>query len=274
MKIEVHEWPLPDDSRDAKTVIFEIECPRPFSIWRDQTYRIIRDIAMDSNSNPVEQHGLADKGLSKWSSSHSLGRVTIASSTKSFTQAHYHTVKLPSRESQVCVNNGLTFQLYDQNKRSWIEAPFSSSFTRYCVLQLPSPSPYTNLQHFVAKTTHTSNDVIASQADCPDDLSVHEYISFGTLRSGGLLQWLNIVRELRADILSFSREEVQTLIAQAIWQLGPLDDNGSQRVWHHELEEEAFGIVLTQESLSLSSRVESNWLEGVSERTISMSLAF
>lgn len=274
MRIEVHEWPLPRDHDKAKAVVFELQCPPIFSTWRDQTWRIFRDVALrHSESKPVRQFGLVDNGLTSWSDSEGpLGRVTMASPTKSFLQAHYRAIQLPSHDSAVCVDNGLTFQLYDQTRQEWTTdfLFLSPTFAPYCVLQLPAASPYISLQHFVKGVTHTSNEVIASQADCPDELNIHEYISYGSLRSGGSLQWLNIARELRADILSLSREEVHTLITQAAWELGPLDNSGARRSWHEELEEANFGIALAEESLSLSSRVEFNWLEGVSERTIGM----
>ncbi|KAI9441024.1 hypothetical protein H4582DRAFT_1515907 [Lactarius indigo] len=46
-----------------------------------------------------------------------------------------------------------------------------------------------------AGRTTTSNEVIAGQADCPPELTPHEYLAFSGLRSGPRLQWLNVARE-------------------------------------------------------------------------------
>ncbi|KAG6369470.1 hypothetical protein JVT61DRAFT_14840 [Boletus reticuloceps] len=53
---------------------------------------------------------------------------------------------------------------------------------RCCTYELQS-EPYRNLQKYVDVTSHTSNEVLANQADCHKDLSVHEYIAFGHLRA-------------------------------------------------------------------------------------------
>lgn len=112
MRIEIHEWPLPAEINTAKAVLFENQPPHSFISWRDQTFRVLRDIAMPyPSSQPATQYGLVKKGLSKWITITNFGRVTMASSTKSFTQAHYHHVKLPSTENIVCVNNGLAFTI-------------------------------------------------------------------------------------------------------------------------------------------------------------------
>jgi hypothetical protein len=117
-------------------------------------------------------------------------------------------------------------------------------------------------------THHTSNEVIATQADYPKELSLHEYMAFSTLRSRPRLQWLNIARELASPSLSFRREEVHSLITQAAWQLGPLMDG--VREWHIDLGILAFRRTLLHELEALLERVQANWLEEVTVRTVGM----
>jgi len=124
------------------------------------------------------------------------------------------------------------------------------------------------MRSFVCGTHHTSNEVIAAQADCPAKLGPHEYMAFSGLRSEPRLQWLNIARELSSPALSFRREEVHTLIAQAAWQIGPLSDG--LREWHIDLSLPSFGTTLLQELEALLARVEHNWQEEVTVRTIGM----
>ncbi|CVL08879.1 uncharacterized protein FMAN_14113 [Fusarium mangiferae] len=44
LRIAVHEWPLPDNLLEAQSTVFELEIPRPFSIWRDVTFFLIEDV--------------------------------------------------------------------------------------------------------------------------------------------------------------------------------------------------------------------------------------
>ena len=54
MKIDVHEWPLPQADVQAKQVIFELSPPRAFSAWREMTYKILFDIRMTKASDGPE----------------------------------------------------------------------------------------------------------------------------------------------------------------------------------------------------------------------------
>jgi hypothetical protein len=93
-------------------------------------------------------------------------------------------------------------------------------------------------------------------------------MAYSGLRSGGLLQWLNIAREIASSSLSFRREEVHTLITQAALQLGPLSDG--VREWHEDLDRLDFGRTLLRELDSHLEKIEANWLEEVTIRTIGM----
>jgi hypothetical protein len=271
LKIDVHEWPLPQNTAQAQLVIFELSPPRAFSTWREMTYKILFDIRMTNTPDSAEQPRLlldTFSGLRQWAVRHPYHRITLGSTTKSFRdQTHYKRVQIPADESGVLLNNGLSFKSYDRKTKSWAEWPsLGSTITPFCIPPIPVSSPYGKLHSFVSATHHTSNEVIAAQADCPTELSPHEYMAFSSLRSGPRLQWLNIARELASPLLSFRREEVHTLITQAAWQLGPLVDG--VREWHIDLEIPSFGWTLLRELESLLERIEANWLEEVTVRTI------
>ena len=272
LNISVHEWPLPRATLQAQLVIFELSPPRAFSTWRGITYKILCDIGMPDASDSVDQPKLlldAFSALQHWIVCHPYHRITIGSTTKSFCQTHYEIIQIPVDESDVLVNNGLSFKLFDREAESWAARPFfGSTIAHLCTPLIPVSSPYENIHSFVAGTRHTPNEVIAAQADCPTELSPHEYMAFCGLRSGPRLQWLSIARELSSPSLSFRREEVHTLITQAAWQLGPLSDG--VREWHIDLEIASFGWTLLHELECLLGRIEANWLEEVTIRTIGM----
>ncbi|KAG9094746.1 hypothetical protein FS749_011921 [Ceratobasidium sp. UAMH 11750] len=275
MRILLHEWPLPSNELDASAVVFELECPEALNLWRSATYKILCDLAGSFRDGKASPHcTLAGyDGLTKWSyplrsSDH---RITIASSTKSFLDSHYSPTSIPALESTVCVNNGLTFALFDSTDDAWAAGPFTeASVAKYGTFTLPSDSPYRYLQPALKGTSHTSNQILADQSDCPKDLSLHEHYAYGTLRSGPRLQWMNIARGLEENSLTFSSEEVDLLHTQAAWQIGRLSRDSQARGWHLELADSQFGYLLVTQALRVLDCVRANWLEATSVRTIVM----
>jgi hypothetical protein len=278
LSIHVHEWPLPSSILQAQQTVFELSPPPAFSIWRDTTYLVLRDVGMSEVSDSPDQPKIllhAFSGLSPVAPRYNLrvarkspGRITLGSTTKSFVDnTHYRNVKIPAEESSVLLNNGLSLRLFDRVRKSWVVGSFSeSSVERLCTPPVPKSSPYGPLHFSVSGTRHSSNEIIAAQADCPKEISIHEFVAYSGLRSGPRLQWLNIARELASPYLSFRREEVHVLIAQAAWQLGPLSDG--LRDWHVDLGIPNFGKTLLRELDSLIEKIRANWLEEVTVRTI------
>lgn len=275
LEIHVHEWPLSSSIVRAQQTVFELSPPPAFSAWRDMTYMILRDLGLSSvpgNYDTPKAFLNSFSGLSRWATqSRKDSRLIIGSTTKSFSdQTHYKRLGIPANESSVLVNNGLSFSLFDCYRGSWTIDSFSTSdVTELCTPPIPKSSPYHHLHHFVSKTKHTSNDIIASQADCPEEITLHEFLAFSGLRSGPRLQWLNIAKELASPYLSFRLGEVHTLITQAAWQLGPLSDD--VREWHVDLSTSSFGNALLRELESLLEKIAGNWLEEVTVRTIGTS---
>ncbi|KAH9061808.1 hypothetical protein EDB83DRAFT_2506594 [Lactarius deliciosus] len=244
LNIVAFEWPLPHAATQAQLVIFELSPPRAFSAWREITYKILCDIGMPNASENVDRPELlldTFSGLRKWAVRHRYHRITIGSTTKSFCdQTHYKTVKIPADDSDVLLSNGLSFKLYDRETKSWAARPsIGSNVAHFCTPPIPVSTPYSKIHSFVSETHHTSNE-----------LSLHEYMAFSGLRSGP-------PRELSSPSLSFRREE-----------LGPLSDN--VREWHTDLGIPSFGWTLLHELEGLLGRIEANWIEEVTVRTIAL----
>jgi len=279
LKIRVHEWLLPASTIHAQLVVFELSPPHAFSIWRDITYMILCDISrspqLPQSLNELTSGDVLDSfsPLHRWAAKRRRNhRVTSCSIKKpSSSEAGENMVAIPAEESSIFVDNGLSFMLFDVKNRSWVTKSPSlwSSVAWLCSPPIPTSSPYCRAHHFLFSTQFTPNDIIAVQANCPDEINLHEFISFSGLRRGPRLQWLNIVRELASPYLSFSREEVHTLITQAAWQLGPLSDG--IREWHADLSISNFGNVLLRELETLLEKTRASWREEVTVRTICMS---
>jgi hypothetical protein len=271
MEISVHEWPLPARQLQAEAVVFELDCPVSFNMWRTATFHLLVDLCSPSAESEDSYIQLSEyPALQPYLVQHPRSRITLGSDTKPFVDSHYREMSIPTMQGRVCVNNGLTFYGFDSHAcipASQVLGHFDDR--RYCTYELQS-EPYEKLQKYVDTTSHTSNEVMANQADCHAALSIHEYIAFGHLRSGGSLQWLNVLRELRGRSLSFRRHEVHLLLAQAVSQVGPLDD--TKWKWHLELQQPSFCYALLGELESLVRDVKANWLEGVTMNTISFVL--
>ncbi|KAG1892808.1 hypothetical protein F4604DRAFT_1913503 [Suillus subluteus] len=267
LSIEIQEWPLPECDNNAAVVLFELGAPITFKMWRSLTFHFLHDICTADPTQVAKQHMLLThyEPLSRHYSKHPGQRITLGSETKS----SLATLKsFPCTESDIIVKNELHFRIYDTSERVWA----SSSNREYtvsnlCTYALPE-GPYHKLQCYLSGTQHTSNEVLANQAACHAELTLHEFIAFGSLRSGSLLQWINIIRELRARTLMFRDPAVYLLLLQASLEVGELSADGS-RVWHDELKVSNFGHTLINELQSLKVSVEANWLEGTTMATIS-----
>ncbi|KAI6041744.1 hypothetical protein EDC04DRAFT_3139543 [Pisolithus marmoratus] len=268
IRIEVHEWPLPEDRYRAAVVVFELHRPPSFDIWRSVTCLLLVDICSPQLKQKRPHTSLGEYSALRSYTEHGSSRITLASDTKPFVKSHYQSTHVPTVESKVCVNNGLRFYYYDKSSHfSPADAFHAVDISGPCSHKLP-PGPYRQLQRYLQYTTHTSNEVLCSQADCHKDLSTHEFIAYGHLRSGPSLQWLNILREIRASTLTLRRGEVHMLLAQAASEVGPVSVDG-KLVWHVELEQLHFRHSLLGELETLVSTVSGNWLEGMTMNTVS-----
>ncbi|KAG1812365.1 hypothetical protein EV424DRAFT_1491608 [Suillus variegatus] len=272
MTIAVHEWPLPACDKEAIAVVFELGCPIALDMWRSTTFHVLVDVC-----TPQEEilHTnafitLPDyPALQHYRQCHQRQRLTLASNAKPFSNCHYSDIPIPALDTKVCVDNGLQFQPFDTTTGAWVaDVLLRWDATKLCTFLLPK-GPYNGMQQYLAGTSHTSNEVVANQADCHKDVTIHEFMTFAALRSGPHLQWMNVLRELRARTLNFRREEVHLLLTQAISQVGPFSSDDGL-IWHEELNSEPFLIALLGELEDLMASVEGNWLEVVTISTIIM----
>ncbi|KAH8807698.1 hypothetical protein F5884DRAFT_880995 [Xylogone sp. PMI_703] len=249
--IFVHEWPLPKNELDLDggtphtVYLWTLFHPVNPSFWEAQKKKVYRMEAVD--------------GLEQYIRSKST-RVRLASATKPFTQAHYG-MKLINQatEENICVNNGMCYSMYDNNRETWTRelSPGQCDIRQQCTIQLPK-GPFEKLQFVLDKTTHSSNEILAMQSECSKSLSLHEFYDFATLRSGDLLQWRNIARQLAHRTINFNREETYMLVKQAAWQVGRAG-NMVCRESHMDLEEQEFGISLLSVLEEALETVEGNW---------------
>lgn len=160
MKTEFHEWPLPpENSVSEKLVLFEMASPEVFEHWRSTTYFILHDVCIPLSSRKNE-HARPLQGYIQ--EEDGPGKVTLASLAQPLA-------------------NALTYRLYDAAGDAWIDDPFESCDIRdLCTLRITLDGVYDGLTYAIRNMTHTSNEVIANQSDCPQGLTLHEYEAFGS----------------------------------------------------------------------------------------------
>lgn len=269
MNITPHEWPLPVTRAQLKSVCFELDRPAGFDTWRDMTWSILQDLGRSSGiSGELPKMRLYDYPQLRSRAIKPTNRITLGSTSKSFLASHYSSCTFPVALSSVCVNNGLSYSLWDTRSYIWTaqqtEIP---SIHGKCTFRLPS-GPYSCLQYAVDSVSHTPNQVMARLADCPPELGPREYLEFGSLRAGERLQLVNIARELASGNLTFNSPSVYLLVSQAVWQAGTPQHKNTLRQSHAEFQKEHFCLKLLDVAERLVDTISANWKEHVTMATV------
>ncbi|RVD83243.1 uncharacterized protein DFL_007638 [Arthrobotrys flagrans] len=273
MSIDVHEWPLPDDETEARCVLFELQPPRDFALWRDTTYYIMMKVcATDAtetskvgDSYRFDQWG--DLGQNDTSKPF---RVTWASKTKSIShESHHRSRKFPASQSDVVVKHAGHFQLYDSGNEEWVQSQHKTCTIKPLCNSTIFDTTYEKLSYAVNDVVHTPNETIARQFECPASLTLREYDAFATLRSGRFLQWHNILMELHKRDLTFNKDPVYILMLHAACHLGrATDPQDWRRDSHITLSEEAFSQELLNSLTKSLSVLRDNWEQAIALKSL------
>ncbi|KAF4967332.1 hypothetical protein FSARC_5098 [Fusarium sarcochroum] len=266
MQIRVHEWPLPMNTREAQTVVFELGVPSPFAAWRDLTFYFINDVLgyrsdgrRPESSYPLDSYN----ALARWCTT-SGNRVHLLSEAKPHLETHRRMRYISQiTGSDVCLNNGLVYQYSDRRKDNFI-SPFTSSLavSNLCTFQLPSHAEA--LKPFLVRTWlrpdgETPNQVIASQSKCPDHMTLGEYKALAVLPFGYRLQWMSILTQLAMPTIDFNKAETAIFLLQMSLQAGPYSASEITREAHTRLVDPEFGRQMLKSIANGVGRVERNW---------------
>ncbi|KAJ6485692.1 hypothetical protein C8R45DRAFT_997523 [Mycena sanguinolenta] len=275
MSISLFEWPLPEEDASSRLVVFELCVPEAFGIWRDVTYRLLRKHSKpESRNDPPPVLLLENYDVLKhhFIPSHGQRRITIGSTAKSFIQSHYRGHSFPCSQSDIIQNHPLRYRLWDAVADEWLPSAFPLIDIRSaCTPELPDP--YKSLNWTIISTTHTPNNVIACQSQCPPELSYHEWENFGHLRAGVRLQWRNIVLQLISGVVDLANPAVHVLFQHAAWQAEtPLarEPLGYYREAHFELSQEDFGLQIVDVLDKRLATISQNWKESWTVATLAV----
>ena len=224
MEVDIYEWPLPENKNLENAVVFELIIPQRVCYLRDALHLLRTKIFGLTNKLQTDFHGtwIKYEAISK----HSIKiqrHVTFGSNTKLFSHSHYK--KAPKNpDSHFLKPNG--FSVFYSDKHQIFSYDTKTTYENLCIFQ--ATHPYNNLQWTIAGTSHTENQVLASQSKCPQELTIREYIKYGCFRAGHRLQMTNLLDAIETRSLSFKHSAVFALLAQTLWQVGPLNSIGEK----------------------------------------------
>ena len=267
--------PLPAVPLHAKVVVFELQCPTYIRIWRSAVAHIFygfhKDNFLKCASGEEEEHLLARfSALQPY--------LVERPGPPLYVQIHFAYFYFRSHPILRYVvqypDNDDSHDSTTPNLSLWLSGSMEDlELTTNFDYELgEAPNHPNRLGRYVNSTSHTPNDIFAAQFECPTNLSLDEFIMFGHLRSGGPLQWLNILQGLRSKTLNLRRCEVHFALAHAAFQVGPLDLNTGTWVWHQELENSSFCIALLDELENLFVEVGGGCIDWVLMDTVSLLL--
>ncbi|KAJ4505776.1 hypothetical protein HRR86_008095 [Exophiala dermatitidis] len=267
IQITKEEWPLPETEVMVKAVTFELMPPPAITYWRDTTWFLVHDLgrtaARTRRGQTVKQLLRSYPPLASFAEG-TNHRIALGSSVKSMQKSHYFTSGLNMDE--VFVKNGLQPRMLDTNHGSvWTaEQVIEPSLSNYCNAPLPE-AVKDHLGPFVNMTHHTQNSVIAKHCLCPNNMSPHEHVLFGSLRSGERLQWINILAMLTSTEIDLNSSTTAILILYAISQVGTAGAAKPQylRESQHDLNFPSFCHSLLEALEASFARIEANWKESI-----------
>jgi Protein of unknown function (DUF3638) len=270
MQIQVHEHPLPSEDIPKKAVIFELGIPHALAAYRDATWRILYTLACPPRAGNNAFHLEPRMHLYDYSGLQNYVRqnhnVSLASTTKSFLNAHWSRVSFPVSLDKVCLSNGLDFMYYDSTTRIWPgQQARKPTFAHHCGVTIPANSPFSSIQcepNFAVDANGPSSyEVISTHTKCPAGLNVHEYMAYQALFSGKTRRWPSMLMELGSSNLNFSAEATMLLFRHLSSQAGPYHPNDHLRLIHVVFRDNVFCKSLLEQVRQRLDGISSNWRE-------------
>lgn len=267
LKIQVHEDFLPKNISQRRAVLFELWPPAAFSAYRSATWEIINCLSPEIAPNPEEAPEMLLGDYSQLKVYNKSSKAfSLASRTKSYLGTHYNFRKLPADASTVLLPLGLTFFYYDSQRGIWANRmPQPLTFAHHFIMNLPKELAFSNLyssESFASDGSGpTSYETVASAAECPSELTVHEYTAHQALMSGRNRRWLSMLAELASSNVNFSLQDTTILFHHLALQVGPRLDYDHLRAVHVIFRDASFCLALISQIERHTDAISANWRE-------------
>lgn len=268
--VQHHEDFLPKDEARSHMIVFELGIPLHLSIYRDETWKIFRDLAHPA-CPPFQSPSTTLREcphLQDFMAPHSR-RISLASKKKCFIQTHYKFSTGLVPLEKIMLPFAADFQPYDQEAKIWVKDLFKTSPTLHhlCGVQVPVGLSSTVLRPQVHPAMNfdgpSSYEIQANTTKCPPNMSVAEFSAYQKLLAGISRRWLNILVELGSSNLNFSSEDTTLLLSQLAVQAGPCVQEGSDdlRDVHSVFKEREFVQQLKNQIQTRLGAIYTNWRE-------------
>lgn len=265
LRIEIHEWPLPQMENHAKSTVFELRVPKCFNDWRNMSsfcrIDVLRSLYGDDGNRSAE------RTLGGYLPSYyddTARTIILASTTKPNVHTHRNPklVKTAVLED-VLVTNGMRYGYHDVEQGCYISEI-------HCTDDVPKMCTYTlsqqcaSLQDFIFRPHYkpnglTPNHVISRQAMYPDHLSLEEFKAMASVPVGYRLGWNNILVNLHTPALDFRKLDTVLILLQMSRQSGPSLLKSALRESHKDLGSDRFAITFLQGLRLALARISENW---------------
>ncbi|PKS12562.1 hypothetical protein jhhlp_000770 [Lomentospora prolificans] len=277
MMISIHEWPLPKLEDPAKTIVFELQVPSWFTIWRQATTFILFGIFKHEYAhklNPGDRFPLnSDVHLSQKFRSFGYirdARIGLLSKVKANVKSHYaqKLVSQLNKATSVLVDNAMQYQYYDHQNNCFTGSICAVGDTKQLVKSTTYQLPPTSmaLQVFLHRPSTAPdgpapNLVLATQHNCPAHMSLAEYKALCSMPLGRHIQWQNILLQATAPSVDFRKIESSLFVLQCIYQAGPPSKEGQWYRDGHSIPASmaTFGQTMLCSLEDALVKVEDNW---------------
>lgn len=267
--IKVDEWPLPRGF-EGQAIVFELDVPLSFGTWRECTAFIVHDVLKYEHfggHRPKNQYTAASYENLENHFSQNLGssqRIMAVSEDKPFLVSHYKAIRVSNAsQADVCKENAMHYRYCDMDRNIFIkDVSRTDKLAEVCSYKLTEPSKA--LRRFLSRPPSKANgvphnEVIASQSSCPATLPLKEFRACATLPYGQRIQWMNILRELAAPTIDFSKPDTCIMILHVINQAGSPLGQSIERTSHALLANEEFCLQVMRLLEDSRRTVEENW---------------
>lgn len=224
--VQIYERYIPDDTTDANVVVFYRHMPKYFQLLGESFAHFMLLCAspgkvnaswadwweVESGSDLVFRHGSDCK---RAENTHFGNRQNP--------QSMVNHVCASARTSRVFICSSI----YSGGEYTNVEiSRLPNNIRKLCQITLQKPTLDTFLASEIYSTQSLENLALASQADCPSTMEAHEYVEFGSLRSGGNLQMRNLARWLQAQLGNLDKVHSFAIFVQSLLQIGPISTEG------------------------------------------------
>lgn len=267
LAVSIHEWPLPKSEGEAQATVFELAAPATYSEWRDLTVYLINDVlssqledpSATKTSYPLKTY----QPLKPWYTPKGHCRIQLRSAAKPNAVVQRRAIPVENaNESDVCLDSGLRYRYFDEKLGTFLhKLTTTDGLSELCTFKLPERAQV--LTRFLRRTWKnpdgmTPNEVIASVHECPDWMSLSEFVALAGLPYGHKIQWMNLLTHLAMPKMDFNRSETATFLLQISLQAGPRSSDAT-RSTHARLRDPEFAQKMHMSLRKGILRVRANW---------------